>query len=265
MYDLTQLTLQDITAMGSALRSFGQGADSLETVADRCVQYFHQTLIDPTTGKAACALTRFFKTHAYSDLPPTLQARAANLISPASLSQDNTVDLAQSGDITNCQIPPDLKCLTLLATAGEKSEWCDRRHSKGHQAIPLISETAVSQIPMISQLIKGFGLDVGCVLAPDPHLLMALEHQTFNVFYIPTAAGSQFIPAQTEFVEPFGIKSVLGFGGMLPSGNLFAVILFSKVTIPESTASLFKTLPLNIKMAAIPLEAHELFQPLQTA
>ncbi len=227
--------MQDITDIGIALRSLGKEADSLETVAARCVQFFHEHLIDPATGKPACALTRFFKTHPYENLPESLKTCADALVSSEPIAEE-------------------VKCLTLLASAGDRPEWCDRRKSQGHQAIPLTSESTVSQIPMIAQLIKSFGLDIRYVLAPDPHLLMMLEQKTCNVFYIPTAAGSEFIPAQAEFVQPFGIKSVVGFGGMLPSGNLFAVILFSKVAIPQATANLFKTFPLNIKMAMIPFD-----------
>ena len=45
-----------------------------------------------------------------------------------------------------------------------------------------------------------------------------------------------------EFVIPFGIRSVLGFGGMLPSGNVFAVILFAQIHVPRDIAEFFKTL-----------------------
>ena len=204
-------------------------------------QYLHQHLIDPETDQPACALIRFFKTHSYSDLAKDLQAQVGNLA-----PQDTT----------------NLKCLTLLGTTGDQLEWQERRASQGHQVIPLTSEETVKRIPMISQLITSFGLETSCLLSPDPNLLMGLEQKTFNVFYIPSALGSPFIPAQTEFVEPFEIKSVLGFGGILPSGSLFTIILFSKVKIPKITAQLFKTLPLNIKMSIIPFDRKDIFQAL---
>ena len=248
MYSLTQLSLQDITKIGVTLRSIGSSADSLESVADCCVQHLYQNLIDPLTGEPACALVRFFKTVSYSTLPAELQTSVQ----------------AATGQ-TSASISTDLKCLTLFGTVGDRPEWCDRRASTGHQVIPLTSEQSVSQIPMISQLIKSFGLDISCVLAPNPNLLMALERKTCNVFYIPAAAGSEFIPAQGQFVEPYGIKSVLGFGGMLPCGNLFSIILFSKVEITKPVAHLFKTLPLNIKMSVAPLSRKQLFNALQPA
>lgn len=246
MYDLSRLTLQDITKIGIVLRSLGKDADSLETVATRCVQYFYESFVDPATEQPACALARFFKTHPYSDLQPALQDYACNLV------------------VSPEPLPASVKCLTLFATKGDLTQWCDRHASIGHQAIPLTSEKAVGQIPMISQLIAQFELDISHVVAPDPDMTVRAEQKTCDVFYIPRASGSQIIPAQAEFVEPYGIKSVLGFGGMLPSGNLFAVMLFSRVAIPETTARLFKTLPLSIKMAILPFEKKHAFKT-QTA
>jgi hypothetical protein len=176
---------------------------------------------------------RFYKTHPYGELPPELQAFAR----------------ATLGEQTPS---PTMKCLTLLATAGEKFEWTSRTLSVGHQAIPLPSENVVSQLPMISQLIIQFGLEVSALIQPDPALLVDLEQRTYNVFHVPDAVGSPHIPAQQGFVIPFGIQSALGFGGMLPTGDLFAVILFSKVHVPRATAEMFKTLALSVKVAVVP-------------
>ena len=149
---------------------------------------------------------------------------------------------------------PEMKCLTLLATVGENPEWNSRRTSKGHKAIPLPSEQTVHQIPMIRNLIAQLGLSIGMVIKPDPKLLLDTEQKTYNVFYVPDALGSPDIPAQQEFVVPCGIKSVLGFGGVFPSGDIFAIIMFVRVPITEEVADLFKTLALNIKIAVLPFE-----------
>ena len=53
--------------------------------------------------------------------------------------------------------------------------------------------------------------------------------KTWNVFHTEPAVGSPLIPAQDEFVVPHGVRSVLGFGDMLETGDLYVVILFSKV------------------------------------
>ena len=149
---------------------------------------------------------------------------------------------------------PHTKCLTLLATAGEKPTWNSRRGSNGHQAIPLIDEDFVEQAPMISQLMRQFNLDLANLIAPQANLLLDTQQRTFNVFYIPEALGSIHIPAQKEFVIPYKIKSILGVGGMFASGNIFAIIMFSKVLIPSQTVGSFKWLSAYAKLAAAPFD-----------
>lgn len=234
-YDLVNFTIHDMTKCGKVLRTIGKGAKSMEETADRIVHHLYDNLIDGQSGNRACALVRFFKTHTYGKLDPELQGFSRNM----------------SG---NNSVSPEMKCLTLLATVGENPEWNSRKTSKGHKAIPLPSEQTVHQIPMIRNLIVQLGLSIDMVIKPDPKLLLDTEQKTYNVFYVPDAIDSPYIPAQREFVIPYGIKSVLGFGGVFPSGDIFAIIMFMKVPITEGVADLFKTLALNIKIAVLPFE-----------
>ena len=152
-----------------------------------------------------------------------------------------------------------MKCLILLGTAGEKPEWNDRSKSEGHKAIPLPSEQFVSQIPMISRLVSQFGLDVNAVIRPDPTLLADLEKKEYNAFHVPEAVGSPYIPAQDDFVIPHGVQSVLGFGSMLSTGDLFAVILFAKVHIARGTSDLAKSLAVKVKDTVQPFVGGNVF------
>lgn len=203
----------------------------MEEMANRTVSYFYDNFIDGETGKPAFALVRFFKTHPYGELEARLKQIAYNSL--ANNPQAQTI-----------------KCLTLLATAGDKPTWNSRHSSAGHKVIPLVDKSMVEQFPMISQLIQQLGLEIETVLNPDPELIVELQQRQYNVFYIPNALGSKYILAQQDFVIPYQIKSVLGFGGILPSGNLFVVIMFSKTEISPQTANLFKQLALSVKLAA---------------
>ena len=234
-YDLVNFTIYDMTKCGKVLRTIGKGAKSMEETANRIVHHLYDNLIDGQSGNRACSLVRFFKTHTYEKLDPELQSFSRDMLK-------------------NNPVSPDMKCLTLLATIGENPEWNSRKTSKGHKAIPLPSEQTVHQIPMIRNLIAQLGLSIGMVIKSDPKLLLDTEQKTYNVFYVPDAIGSPYIPAQREFVIPYGIKSVLGFGGVFPSGDIFATIMFLKVPITEGVADLFKTLALNIKIAILPFE-----------
>jgi hypothetical protein len=235
MFHLANFTLREMTELGVVLRRLGDRAHSMEEVANRVVHTLYECLVDPDTGERSCALVRFFKTHAYAELDDTLR------------------DFAR-GMLRGRMAAPGMKCLTLLATAGDRTEWNSRQVSVAHRAIPLASEEIVSKAPMISSLLRQLGVELGVLLNPTPGLLVESEPASFNVFYVPDARGSPYIPAQEDFVRPIGVESVLGFGGMLPMGDIFVVIIFSRVRIPRETAELFRTLALNVKVAALPFD-----------
>lgn len=240
MYDLTRFSDDDMYNCALDLRNLDKASRNIEDVADQIVRYLYQNLIDPQTGKPACALARFFMTCPFMELGPDLQIAARNLVKGRNIASNT-------------------KCLTLMATAGDLPQWNARQQSIGHQAIPLLDRDFISRAPMISQLIHQFGLDVSTLLEPDPAILVDLEQTTFNVFYVPEAAGSAHIPAQQEFVIPYQIKSVLGFGGMLPSGNLFAIILFTKVPISPVVAELFKWISAYVRISVAALDKRAVF------
>ena len=242
MYSLSQFTLSEMTECGAALRKLGAGVSTMEETANNIVRYFYDQFLDIDTHESAIALVRFFKTHSYDRLPTDLKQRVQQIL--------NTDD-----------VPADLRCLMLLGTAGDRPEWNTRHQSTAHQVIPLASASMVRQAPMISQLIKQLGLTIDSVIAPDPDMIVDLQERTYNVFHIPNALGSPYIPAQKNFVEPCGIQSVLGFGGILPSGNLITTVMFSKVSIKRDTAELFKPLALNTKMAILPFDQGAVFTP----
>jgi DNA-binding NtrC family response regulator len=77
------------------------------------------------------------------------------------------------------------------------------------------------------------------------------EGPTVEIWHLPAALGSPLVPAQKDFVVPYRIQTVLGFGGPLPSGDIFAMILFTKVVLSHDTAELFKPLSLSLKLAVL--------------
>ena len=240
MFDLQNFTFTQMIQVGAKLRKLGSGAESMEEAANRIVRYFYDEFMCRQTNLRACVLVRVFKTHPFDELDQELREYAATMLRGATA-------------------PPAMKCLTLLATAGEKPEWNSRSASEGHKAIPLTSEKAVQESPMISQLLSQLGLSFGALQRPDSGLMLDMEQSAFNVFHVPEAQGSPYVPAQSDFVIPYGVKSVLGFGGLLPSGDLFAVILFSRVQIRRETAELFKTLALSTKLAMVPFAGERVF------
>jgi hypothetical protein len=242
MYDITRFGLKEMTGCGAALRDLGHGAGCMEEVATRIVRHLYDGVTSGATGRRAFALVRFYKTHDYEALEPPLRLFAERILK-------------------GMAPPPGMKCLTLLASAGDEPEWNSRTGSRGHQAIPLPSAAVVSELPMIAQLVRQFGLDISDLVQPSPALLVTFGQRSFNVFHVAEAEGSAHVPAQNEFVRPYGIKSVLGFGGILPSGDLFALIVFSRIPIARETATLFQTVALSVKLAVLPFQGGPVFRP----
>lgn len=235
-HDLAAFTLGDMISLGAALRRPDADARSIEQVGRRIVETLRARLLDPRLGGPSCVLARLYRTIPFSDLNDSLKDCARKAFPDGPLHEET-------------------RCLTLLASAGEQPEWNDVSRSRGHRTIPLPSVEIVNRLPMVAQLIKQFGLDPTDIVEGRNDLVLDATSSAFNVFHVEEAAGSPHVPAQEDFVAPFGVRSVLGFGGLLPGPDLFAVILFSRTPIPRETADLFKTVALSVKLALLPFTA----------
>ncbi len=235
MYHLARFSLKEMAECGAVLRRLNDGAQSLEETAGRIVRHLYEHLVDSEAEEKACVLVRLFKTHPFGGLDQELQRYAKELLGARSAA-------------------PSMPCFTLMATAGLLPEWNDRHQSQRFKAIPIADHQFVSQFPMFSQLMTQFGVELGTILEPHTELLLDRHETSYNVFHVPDAPGSPYVPGQAQFVVPYGVRSVLGFGGLLPTGSLFTVILFSRVPIPRDTAELFRTLALSVKIALLPFD-----------
>jgi len=227
--DVTDVTVGAMLRTGIALRRSLRDCGTLEAAAGIVVRYFREHCVDSQTGALSCPLVRFYKTHPFGDLEPDLQALVASQLAPAIAD-------------------PEMRCLTLMATAGEEPAWNSRQLSRAHRVIPLPSPEIVRAAPMIARLLEDLGVDLDAITRQSDSGRTS-EARTYDVFHVEDAEGSPVIPAQEEFVIPYAIRSVVGFGGVLRSGEMFAVVLFSRARIPEASAHRFRTLALDIRSA----------------
>jgi hypothetical protein len=233
-FDIRTFELHDMLRCGLDIRQATRNALSLEGAADAIVRYLFGAFRDPQTSDLQLALVRFYKTHSYRELEPDLR-----LVAKAAL-----------GDAPRDE---GMRCLTLLATAGIEESWNDRHRSQAHRAIPLASVRMVHRAPMIAQLIEQMGIDVDHLVQTDSTVVPDSEGRTYNIFHVEKAPENPYIPAQAEFVIPFGIQSVLGFGGIV-RGEMFAVVMFSRASIPPPAANRFRNIALEVKAAVHPIE-----------
>ena len=228
--DLSDFRLAAMLRLVPALREVSGNCSSVQQFAQRVSEYLSEAFVDKH-GSPQTALIRVYGTAALGELPPAEQQFAARVASDV---EDATM------------------CLVLLGTAGTQTEWRDRTASAGHRVIPLIDAAQVGRLPMIAALLTQLGIDIEALVSARTDIVLPAQDAYHRVFYVPDAAGSPVIPAQ-DFVIEHGIASALGFGGALPGGQMYAVVLFSTVRVPPAAVSLFGTIALSTSLAAVDL------------
>ena len=233
--DLTQFGLAEMLRCSLGLRRAATGATTLEDAAERINRHLYDTMLASESGERQLVLSRIYKTHPYTALEPAQRVFADSLL---------------AGERPG----PHLQCLCLVATAGTQADWNDRRRSRGHVAIPLPSADRIAAAPMIAAMVRQFGLDPAQLVNPSGTIVTKGTGRSYGIFHVEHADGSAEIPAQDDFVRPFGVRSVVGFGGALPTGSIFAAILFSRAHVTRDVADRFRNIALDTKSMFFPFD-----------
>jgi serine phosphatase RsbU (regulator of sigma subunit) len=226
--------LSDVVTYCTGVRGATAGAATMEEAASQMVRYLRRAF-RTTHGRSAFVLGRFFNTAPWEDLPADLR----DTLAPAGREPEGT------------------RAVVLLASDGEKAPWCDRRLSPGLPPALLESVDAAALHPLVAALARELGLDVETfVHGPRPHKLSG--RRDLGVFHIPDATDEARIPHQS-FVREQGIRSVVGFGGLQPSGNIFALALYARVTLDAEAAVMLPIIAASVKVALLPFVTEPMF------
>ena len=226
--DLSEFTLGSMLRLVPALRELTSDCTSVEQFSQRVSEFLFGAFVDQA-GEPQTALVRVYGTSALGDLPPA-ERRFAGRAAPG--------------------LNDDTMCLVLLGTAGAQENWNDRTASEGHRVIPLLNAAHVDRLPMIAALLTQLGIDIQALVSAQTDIVLPAQDEHHRVFHVPVASGSPLIPAQ-DFVNDQGVRSALGFGGALPGGEMYAVVMFSTVPVPLAVASLFGTVALSTSLASL--------------
>lgn len=117
-YDWNNLDLASMTRCSGDLRRMDTNAGCVKEEANSRWDYLYPSLRGGKSEKHACSFARFFMTCQYHDTYEDLKQIAI-------LNASSDMNLTDS------------KFLVFLATTGDKMGWNSRRHSRGHQVVPL--------------------------------------------------------------------------------------------------------------------------------
>ncbi len=224
---------EDLEALWSGLEPSLAGVRSLEEASRLFVGALYERFA------SSVVLARLFATVDLQQLPAEDRAFVERFAA-------STGDLEKLSDAT--------PVLSLLASRGVEEAWNDRRRSRDHLGIPLLSERFVAEIPMISRLLNEIGFAPAWRGSESGFVTKTLANVN-GVFYVGdarTAADDRdrnIIPA-TAFVERYGIRTVFGFGGSYLGRHMFiSAIVFCRDEIARSQAMRFIPLIGSLKAA----------------
>ncbi len=155
-------------------------------------------------GQPQLSLVRIFRLTDVDDLPPEVQ---------------QLVDEREQ------------RVMALTGTWGIEEAWQHRTRSKGHQAVPISAIAVPERIPMFQEVLTQLGVDIEHLY--ETHELIVCDDRPYQgTFYVPNA-HSPVIPAQDDFVIPYGIKSLVGFGGFIATQEVM-YLLYAFANVPVS-------------------------------
>ena len=197
--------------MRTAVEAGCAGAATLEAAAQGTVKAIYEQF------QESMVLVRLFVTIPFAGLPPEVQAAANEMA-------------ASAAQATAGHTP----VLTLLGTYGDEESWRDRRRSRGHVGIPLVSSTFISAIPMLARLLEELGVDIEWFDSADLKTFVEAGLFKSGSFHVSDATsvvdarGRKVIAAQ-EFVQRHGVQTVFGAGAaFLGTPNMSALICFTR-------------------------------------
>jgi hypothetical protein len=225
--------LSDVVTYCTGVRGATDGATTMEEAAAQMVRYLRRAF-RTTHGRSAFVLGRFFNTAPWEDLPDDLR----DALRPA------------TGD------PVGVRSVVLLASDGEEPAWGDRRLSPGLPSALLVSVEDAARHPLVTALARELAIDVETfVHGPGDR---QVNRRDLGVFHIPDATDATRVPHQS-FVAEQGIRSVVGFGGLQPSGNIFALALYARVSLDAEAAAMLPIIAASVKLALLPFVTEPMF------
>lgn len=217
-----QASTTAVADVWSAVESRVAAAKNLEIGA----QALSAALYDHFTE--SLVLARVFVTVPFSELPESNQRFVRGLVETAGAAD----------------LKPSTPVLSLVGSSGKNADWNDRRKSKGHIGIPMVSSAFVAAIPMISRLLKELGVPIDWVDSHDSEMIIDTIGNQTGLFFVENAArafdtrGRHIIAAQ-DFVSECGVQSVFGMGGAYSTGQIAVIVAFCRDQISREVAERF--------------------------
>ena len=237
MLTFSNATHRDLLDVQDRLRPQLRSATTLESAARGAIQ------IICTEFSSSVVLARMFITLPFGKLPEDLRRAAWEVVEAQGL---------------HASVRDQTPVLTLLSACGKNAEWCDRRRSRGHAAIPLCTASFLDSIPMIARMMQEMGVDLGLRSESGPYAQKVLNAGWVGLFYVEDARsarderGRRIIPA-SDFVDTHSVRTVFGLGKAYGNGSIASFVVFSNAIVSRDRVEALAPLVNGFKAATLDL------------
>jgi hypothetical protein len=123
--------------------------------------------------------------------------------------------------------------MALAGTAGIEPSWNQRQTSHSYQLVDLGANTS----PMFTLAMRE--LDIEFISEQGENSAFQPAVSVARYIYVPEAAGSPYFTHQSDFIQPYKIRSVVGIGTVFLSRAFYLMMCFSQRVIEPQTAENF--------------------------
>ncbi len=186
---------------------------------------------------------------AYRRFESTLvMCRAYVTVSLGALPESNATWVRELADAKG--VTPELSdrtpVISLVGSAGRLPEWNDRRRSRGHRGIPMVSASFIDAIPMMSRLMASLGGDLDWIDDAEGDAVISRLGTVAGTFYVRDAAADvdgrgRLIISADDFVAQFGV------GGAFASGQILVLLFFCSEELDFDVVERFRAPFLELK------------------
>jgi hypothetical protein len=223
--NVQQASAATVTDLWSRVEAQAAAAGFLEEAAQALAAALYAQF------KESLVLARLFVTVPFAELPKANQEFVRRLAEDAEGPAD---------------LKPTTPVLSLVGTCGTQADWRDRRRSKGHVGIPIVSSSFVGAIPMVSRLLKELGVPVEWVDSHDSAVIVNAIGSTAGLFFVENAATARDAEGRSvispDFVSQHSVASVFGVGGAYSTGQIAVITAFCRSQFARSVAERFLAL-----------------------
>lgn len=226
---LQDLTLDDVIPCIIRIRAMAASTTRVECFAQDVMAYCQALFVQRQSGDAEVVLSRCFVTQTYGELSSDVR------------------DYVEGGFREDC-VGIQGTYLILMGSAGVVPGWNDPSLSSRYRAVPLGASDFSTRFPMFAECLRPEWIRRTSTTQCDDSLTIDSMGSGLQMFCLSEVEKSAFIPAQKDFVEPYGVKSALGCVGRCGPDRYFFVIMFVRTGVSKEVMELLRLVALAIRV-----------------